>query len=325
MHEDLFKNAIYKHEVISKPGNCSKKDRIHVALCADEKYVCRVGITITSVVINNPGLSFAFHLIISSINAEDYQRLQEFGRKYDAELHLYYINIEIFNLMPTAFSVATYYRFLVPKALQGISKEVLYLDADLICLSSLKEIRDLDITNCIAAVAHDVKDVTVKRIKKLGLKTGKYFNAGVMYINVGYWNQEDISNQAAYLLNQNPSLYSLFDQDALNKILENKLIFVNERWNLLEPVMIKDIPPGTIFLHYAGRLKPWIGDSIPNRSSARYLYYHYTQLSLWNSVSLQNPTNHSDMRRYSKALIKEGDYAKGIYWYGKYLQAKLKH
>ena len=82
-------------------------------------------------------------------------------------------------------SHATYNMILIPNILKDITDKVLYLDADIICLNSIKLLKNFNIDDNIVGVIEEAnKYVEKQQIKELGLISNKYFNAGVMYINI---------------------------------------------------------------------------------------------------------------------------------------------
>ena len=156
-----------------------------------------------------------------------------------------------------------YNRFLIPLILKDITDKVLYLDADIICLKPIKDLKKINIDDKIIAVVEESNDYVVKkRIKDLHLKTNKYFNSGVLYINIKNWLNNDINNK---LINYAKTASDLIfpDQDILNVVLEKNCLYIDKKYNYTFDVRYKSnryiytIPDNIVFLHYVGRFKPW--------------------------------------------------------------------
>ncbi len=69
-----------------------------------------------------------------------------------------------------------------------VTDRVLYLDGDMMCRGSLDYLRNLDFKGHDAAVVSDRKEeLQMKRVH-----TKRYFNAGMMLINVKQWMEEGL-------------------------------------------------------------------------------------------------------------------------------------
>lgn len=324
---DIFYNAIARHEVISgcyaenSPNNLK-----HIAFGVDANFVRPMGVTITSLLMNNPGENLIFHVFVNSIKDIDVDRLKELVNLYKTTINLYYIDNTIFHQLPTTwqYSHATYNRFLLAKVLHGVAANALYLDADIICIGDIRGLFDTDLEDNIVAVVHDEKNAFVRnQIKKLKLKHDKYFNAGVIYIDINKWHENNISSKAMQLLIENYGFFNLLDQDALNVILDGKAKFLSNKWNFMCNLEknIKEIPPDTILIHYTSRAKPWHKWCIHPLAAT---FRKYAGESLWHDVPLdEKPRSYKEMKMLGRALLHERDLLKSLYWYSKYVQEKL--
>lgn len=74
-----------------------------------------------------------------------------------------------------------------------------------------------------------------KRASELEVKSISqgYLNAGFLLINLKRWEEEDISAQAIQLLKNNrlKNKFPFLDQDVLNILLTNKVIYLNKKYN----------------------------------------------------------------------------------------------
>jgi lipopolysaccharide biosynthesis glycosyltransferase len=152
-------------------------DAIHVAFGVDANYFRGMGVTITSVVKNNPDLQFVFHVFAFFVSEDSRHRLNQLEKKYGVTINVHLLSTDLlkeFAEFPcfAHHSLGTFIRLLIPNKLQGITKKVLYLDADILCFGSITELLSTDIDDCIAAVVHDEVETTAKTDRKRYAKCG---------------------------------------------------------------------------------------------------------------------------------------------------------
>lgn len=189
------------------------------------------------------------------------------------------------------YSVVTYYRALLFSELFAEYEKILYLDSDITVRENIASLYRIDITEYAGAV---VKDYTMDAKMLFGIPIdyqGKrytaqsyisdilklsdfdsYFNAGVILFNLKkcreLWKYEEV----LHVLGERN--YYLQDQDALNILMENHLLYLNTEWNyqnvyefLKEETskegkqlwkQVKNTDPGII--HFVSSVKPWNSD-----------------------------------------------------------------
>lgn len=305
---------------------------VHVAFGVDADYFRGMGVTITSVVKNNPGLQFVFHVFAFSISEDSRRRLAALEKECGVTICLHLLSTDLlkdFSAFPcfAQHSLGTFIRLLIPNKLQGITKKVLYLDADILCFGNIAELLATDIEECISAVVHDEASTTAKtQIPALGIRHGKYFNAGVMYINVDNWVANDTQNKALNILTKQQLVFA--DQDALNIVLDGHAKYVAEKWNYryhLVDFCIKgdtalNVAAPFVFMHFTGPVKPWHSWCL---HEARAIFEKYQAMSSWADMPLDGPKTSRDLKLFSKFLIKQNRLGDGIFWHLKYLRARL--
>jgi lipopolysaccharide biosynthesis glycosyltransferase len=168
-------------------------------------------------------------------------------------------------------STATLMKLLLPQHLAGEYEKILYLDADLVVEDDVTSLFGLDMGGfAIAAVptgrtwAH-VTDRErawwLKHFRELGMTAPyRYFNTGVMLIDVATWNRQELTRRTVEFIRQNPDVCYLPDEDALNAVLDGKLLEVSPIWNT-RPAGIQgggsgDLEP--VIVHFIGPVKPWM-------------------------------------------------------------------
>lgn len=321
-------NFIEKH-IFYGLNNLSKENNIHIAYGIDNNFIRAMGISITSIILNNIKEKIVFHIISSSdIEDKNLKYIEKISEQYNITIHVYIISSCFKSLPKTSYiSRATYNRLLIPLILKDKTDKVLYLDADVICLSSLEKLIKLDFDEYVTMVVMESNDVVVKgQISELGLKNNRYFNAGVLYINIEKWLKLKINDKILKEINKHKSL-KFMDQDLLNIILENHCKYIDKIYNYTFDIMYKenkyiyDIPDNVVFLHYVGKFKPWQEWCMhPLREKFRNI----SQQSLWKDISWDKPKTYKDMKKMGKSYLIYGHRLKALYWYLKYSIYKIR-
>ena len=171
-------------------------------------------------------------------------------------------------------TLPTYFRFKLPELLPNLDK-VLYLDCDVIVRTSLKELFSLSFKDKAVAMVEDVE--TKRESDRLNIK--KYFNAGVMLINLDYWRKNSVSVKLFEYAKKNKKTILWQDQDVINAVLDNKIKSLNLKWNyqyfLYDEIKEKELAECSI-LHLAGRFKPWL---MPFEHFVYDYYYYFLALT----------------------------------------------
>lgn len=168
-------------------------------------------------------------------------------------------------------SAATLIRLLVPELLAGRYDRVLYLDADTEICGDPAPLFGLDLAGRVLAAAPAGRHTerlgraeTQRRaahFQALGMtEPYRYFNDGVMLIDVARWNAERIGERALEFIERNPALCRLPDEDALNAVLDGRIVDISPVWNfradmMLSPRAAELVAP--VIRHYDGLHKPW--------------------------------------------------------------------
>lgn len=294
-----------------------------------------MGATIASIVANNPGRHFTFHVLAPGLSEDNRQRVERLGRMHPASVavQVHLLDLSLFDefaaiLAHSHYSLSIFTRLLIPAVLQEQAERVLYLDADILCVGKVDELFEQDIGADIALVVPDVPRMAKRRVAALELPRAEYFNSGVMLINISKWIENGITAQARDTLLHSKKELRFPDQDALNIVLNGRARYISPRWNYLYD-LIGDLgrnqramrPVGkAVFLHFAGAVKPW---SEWSGHDARALFRRYHALSPWSDLALdQAPRNTKELRMQSRFLLRQGKPLQSLAWYLRYLRKR---
>ena len=167
------------------------------------------------------------------------------------------------------FNEACYYRITAPEVLPEYQK-IIFTDIDIIFKGDINELAQIDIGDApLAACKEPIWEYFIKEGTKihgndirtyskttLGLvDINKYYNTGIVIINVSEFKKYDYFNQLKDLIGNNFFIYQ--EQCALNKLLNDKIYELPQIWNCeISPRFNSDILPAKI-VHFLGGKKPW--------------------------------------------------------------------
>jgi lipopolysaccharide biosynthesis glycosyltransferase len=307
---------------------------VHIAFGVDTHYFRGMGVAMISIIENNPEIDLVFHVFAFKVSDNDRRRLREIEVQRSVAVNIHVIDPAVFGdyaKFPSfaQYSAAIFTRLLIPGLLQGVTDKVLYLDADILCLGSIAELTSMDLNANVVAVVSDNGEETVRnQCAKLNLREKRYFNSGVLYINIANWIAQDITAHAMRTILQSEKEFLYPDQDALNIVLDGRARFIDDKWNyqytLANHLKLGDFRMAdlnaAVFVHFTGRVKPWHDWSL---HESRSLFLKYQAASPWADNPLDAPKNYKEMRMFSQYLIKRQRFAEGVLWYVKYLMAKF--
>ncbi len=305
----------------------------HIAFCVDNRYFRAMGATILSIIDNNPGIHLTIHVLTFSVTDDHRARLLQLEREHPVKTHIHIVSPDRFSrfsrfIASTYYSPAIFTRLAIPEILKDYSDRVMYLDADILCVGKIDELMALPIEATVAYVVPDADITMLRRATALKLKEIKYFNSGMLYINVNKWLELDITEATIHALLTGGNDLRFPDQDALNIALADHATYIDIRWNYLYGLIgelendrraMKDVG-NAVFLHFAGAVKPWSDWSLHD---SRKLFSKYHQMSPWADMPMDaEPQNYKEMRMNSRFLWRRGEYLQAVRWFWKYIKAR---
>lgn len=212
---------------------------LNVSYGVDEKFLFGAAISITSVLMNNEKLNFSFHIFTDYIDDDYLAHFGELSEQFNTSINLYLIDPVIFSSLPISpvWSYATYFRLLSFDYLSNSISSVLYLDADIICKGKLDLIYNIEFEGKFSAVVLDVSNMQRESAQRLNWPEleDKYFNAGMVYVNLTAWVANDFTKNSLSLLRGESKYGRLkyLDQDALNIIFNLNNIYLLVDYNCI--------------------------------------------------------------------------------------------
>ena len=275
---------------------------IHIACSTDDNYAPLCGVMLCSALHNNKGGQMVVHVLANELSFDNQSRLTRQCLRYGALCKFHKVDNKRlegcqYRTKVHPLSSAAYYRILLASILPEVSR-VIYLDCDMMILSDMSEVYDMNLAgHGVAAVQDYDTPVDMEHYRQLGLSEGdKYFNSGFMVIDLDYWRKHNTENKLLEFAKRERKVY-FHDQDALNCVFRGNWRRLSPEWNYFNVAQIRvrhlfqDKDEARRFfrspkvVHFPGRyFKPWLDtECIPYRSQ----WLHYLDISEWKDMTLR--------------------------------------
>lgn len=211
----------------------------HIFFCISNNWVKQCGITIKSILFYNPNEDFTFHVVGKEISPQNKSLLNEEAASISKTARIEFHAIT--NEYDSKFiiregdhvSVETYYRFFIPNFISADVSKALYMDVDILCTGSLKELFNINLDDKACGMVLDMDYGDISKYNRLDFDFAeKYYNAGVILFNLDYWRKNNTTQQLLDFVCAHPNKCQHHDQDAINALLHGKIYRLQFKYNL---------------------------------------------------------------------------------------------
>lgn len=189
--------------------------------------------------------------------------------------------------------------YLIPKEIS----RAIFLDVDMILLNDISKLWEIDLQGKIIGAVQDhyIKYIEawdgIKNYKELGFTNGKkYFNAGLLVIDVEKWRLFNIEQQVLTSIANNIKFANFPEQYGLNVALYDKWFEIDPLWNFFASYDHES--PYNI--HFIGR-KP-IYSSYINNKKFQQIFYEYLYKTAWADFKPRSTFNNKLRKAQNKIL-----------------------
>lgn len=277
-------------------------DVIKICLATDDNYAQHAAVTIASILKNaNPDDRIKIYVINSGISAENIDKLKKLSNIRDFELVFRELNPEMlkkFDLKTNMLPVSTFLRLFIPELCGDAGDRLLYLDVDIVVMDSLKELWNTDLEGNAVGVVDDFL-VTYKdshTSKVFGRTNMRYFNAGVMLLDLKKCEEFNIFERAIDFWVNNKEKVAFCDQDLLNESCYGIAKYLHPKFNkqnislrylngkkydaIKNKDEMKEAICHPVIIHFASVSKPW---KFWSNTQWRSEYYKYLKFTEWRN------------------------------------------
>ena len=156
--------------------------------------------------------------------------------------------------------MATYYRIFLDNYLEKNFNTVFYLDADTVVNKNIS--KELEIVNkqileknILFAASSEINPI--ESTKRLNMLNNRYFNAGVMAINLNKWKDIDVQNKSLDTMKLKYDDILWWDQDVLNTVCDGDYLELDLNLNFRANFDTFEDNENIKIYHFLGDLKPW--------------------------------------------------------------------
>lgn len=196
-------------------------------------YARYLSVVLVSILENNKDKNLNFFVIYDEFNKSNLEKIKKIAKKYNnCKIEFIKIDNLVFKgckmLKTMHHKPIIFAKLFIPKILDKIDK-VLFLDCDIICTGSLSKLYSKNLDNFKIAAVSDIFRINSNKIKILGTK--KYFNAGVMLLNLKELRKSDEFMKAFRLCQDQNNKFEFIEQDALNIVFDNNYLELDLKYN----------------------------------------------------------------------------------------------
>jgi lipopolysaccharide biosynthesis glycosyltransferase len=280
---------------------------INIACAADDGYAMHMAVMLRSVLENIPdNQEICIFAIDGGIKESNKTKILASLENKLVNFNWITELIDLPENLPLAKDVlshankAIYYRLLLADVLPVDYEKVIYLDSDLIVIQNLAKLWQTDIGDNYVLAVQDSgipfvsSPYGLKKYQDLNIPpNNKYFNSGVLVINLKKWRSEHISAKLFQYLETYKDFVQHHDQEAMNALFAGKWGEIEPRWNqtpnFFDYPSWKESPYQELdyfnainspyIVHFAGSAKPW---NSFEKHPLRDLFFQYLDMTAWS-------------------------------------------
>ena len=257
----LAQRSLTKYKLPPEQGE------INIVALTDSNFILPLNVAMYSAIKNkNKDSKYHFYIIGVDLKESDIKDLTKQASD-DVKITVipntnFYNFYDAKNNMTPHVPNCDFLKFHMPEIFSKFDK-VLYIDGDVLVQSDLSDLYRTNIYNYYAGCVQE--NFIYGRLED-ELQIGRYFNNGVMLLNLKRMRKNNISDKMLrYKIFKCPNRF--VTQDTFNAVLYPRLKFLNEKYN----VTIVDIDTSKysdvneylksgVIIHFAGKDKPWNSD-----------------------------------------------------------------
>lgn len=241
------------------------KPIIPIFFSTDDNYLPFLAVSIRSMLHNaSPDYHYAIHILNSGLDHTRVAPILEMRRE-NAEIHLVDVShalrpiAERLNLRDY-YTVSIYFRLFIASMFPQYHKAI-YLDADIAVNGDIAELYQIPLgAHIVGAVSDDIiascHDFRMYAEEAIGVPYRRYFNSGVLLMNLDAFRMEHIEEKFVYLLDAYHFDTVCPDQDYLNVLCRDRVLYLDKGWNKMS--IDTDYPGLPNLIHYNMFYKPWL-------------------------------------------------------------------
>lgn len=248
---------------------------INVIYTSDENFAQLMGVSMYSMLDNFSSKKYKIKVTIldGGIADESKKKLRSICEKFSSEIIFTKVSDDDFKDCPPNHplrddvTITTFYRLIIPRLFKDEVEKVIYIDCDTLVLGNIEELYVTNIDSYYLGAVRDFVESSVLRLDYPYYKyMEKYFNAGMLLMNLKKMRLEKISEKAFDFIKNHAHELLFPDQDTLNYLCLNDWLVLDKKWNFQVDRSQEKVTPTPNILHFTTAYKP-----------GHLLYHNYYQ------------------------------------------------
>lgn len=276
-----------------------------IVCCCDSGFVLPLVTMLTSLSKNLEIPLVRVNVITYNVTCEQLVHIKKIISFENIELIFYNGNTLIPDIVPTCeqYPKSIYLKIYGLNLLDPKIEKVIYLDTDLIVLSSIDKLYDMDLEGKMLLAVPEMDETiqlaksksSIQNYSELSIPANhKMLNSGVLLINLSKWRKNNICYKIEQYLKFNSKSIKLFDQELINTVLWDDWESLPLKWNITTDYYCRngwlsneisdkeynEIRRNACILHFTKVPKPWIkGCKHPDK----YVWENYHSIVMDNA------------------------------------------
>lgn len=269
---------------------------MHLLFTSNDTYIPHVATTLASIFENNKDVEFIVHVMATDISGKNNAKLKDFVERYGHTLDVKVVNpndLDIDLSVCGKWGIFPSLKLYAADLFPTVDK-ILYVDADMICLGSLKAIEHIEMVDYWIAETTDEQGAE-KHKERLGLSSDSFYGcAGLVWFNLAKWREEKVRQKCFAFFNDpaNREVIEFGEQDVMNKVCQGHIYELPIVYNMFSyywlhhgrniPIRyrkdIEEYKTNAVIIHYIDSCKPWFKDCL---FPLKEYYWKYHSLTPW--------------------------------------------
>ena len=262
---------------------------IPIFFSCDDKYVPFLAVDIRSLVDNaNKSYNYDIQILNTGLDEKNYKKIESLK---NSNTNISFVNVtdkmkrlgKMLHLRDY-YTASIYFRIFIPNLFPQYEKAI-YLDSDTTILGDISKLYEIELgDNLVGATIDQVicsrdlfKDYATYGV---GVHYSKYFNSGMLLMNLKLMREENIEEQFINMFNKYHFDVVCPDQDYLNVLCYDRVLLLDIGWNKMSVDNNYSKKPNII--HYNMFNKPWQYDNIPY---GEYFWEYAKKTDFYDEIS----------------------------------------
>lgn len=288
-------------------------ERIPVFFTIDDKYAPILDVAIRSLTLNaSPDRRYVIYIICDGLTEENGQILK---RLADPVFDIRLVRMALpagsisdrreNHLRCDYFTLTIFFRLFIAEMFPQYDKGI-YLDSDIVVPGDISKLYDTELgDNLIGACADrsvsDVPELVTWIEKGVGVGRDSYVNSGILLMNLERLRRARFSDHFMKLLNTFHFESIAPDQDYINAICEDRILFLGEEWDVM-PNARKPEHPFPQIIHYNLFDKPWHYDGV---QYSDYFWKYARSSDFYSEICAVKDGYSADMKDRDRACMEK--------------------